>query len=812
MSTVAREKLKLLSKRLLSVTKQLFQNPMGAVGVVILVAFMVLGAFGAAMAPFSVPIGGYDERFGKHTLPFELGPTETVRLSPGGYAEVQADFVEKPDWPGLDPNRYGLLRVTTTPEVATTIFVDGEWRSMTSLDWLKIAPDDYTVSFSDVPGYVTPADVAVVVVKGATVTEVAAEFVPTGRLQVTTEPAVPSTIYVDGIPRGERGLSVNIAPGSYNVSFGPVEGYIPPEPQTVNVTSGGLVEITGIFTPSPGAPGPDPSSYGLLRVTTTPALPSMIHVQQNWASEWSLEWLKLRPGRYNLSFSDIPGYVTQSAYEVTIVAGEVTTFEAEFKQCALLKASTVPAIPSTIYVNGVARNDWRVMAYVPEGTYHVTFRTCEGYATPPSSVAVTLSETLPYLASAGAALVVLRAFAKGPHGSFRRPLLPIVAAAAAASTALLAVVLAEKAGIFPSGIPEWFYPASMLGVAASFVSLGLMHSVLDRDIKIAVGIAILVPLPLVVPMFVELDPFATASLLLSAYTASGIMVAVSAARLRVSFKRAATAFAASGISGEDISTKLMRMSKAFGVLLSSGAILTGILIYLVQNWSPHWMGTDVFGYDVLSELMYGARTSIIVGVFAAAIASFLGAAVGLYSGYVGGWKDEVVMRLNDIVLSIPWLVLMIIVAAMLGKIDLTGIILIIGLTGWSFTARMVRAQVLSVKERQYIERARAIGASELHIIKKHIFPNTFPLVFANTILTVAVSILSEATLSFLGMRPVGVVTWGTMLSFAHENNAFAIGLHGWILAPGLCIVAVVLGFTLVGYALDDILNPKLRKR
>lgn len=226
----------------------------------------------------------------------------------------------------------------------------------------------------------------------------------------------------------------------------------------------------------------------------------------------------------------------------------------------------------------------------------------------------------------------------------------------------------------------------------------------------------------------------------------------------------------------------------------------------------HWLGTDNFGKDIFSELLYGARTSVIVGVTSAIIASVVGAAVGLYSGYVGGWKDEVVMRLNDVVLSIPWLVLMIIVAAMIGKIDLTGIILIIGLTGWSYTARVVRAQVLSVKERQYIERARAIGSSELSIIRRHIFPNTFPLIFANTILTVAVSILSEATLSFLGFRPIGEITWGTMLSYASESSAFQIGLHWWILAPGFCIVAVVLGFTLLGYALDEILNPKLRKR
>jgi peptide/nickel transport system permease protein len=228
--------------------------------------------------------------------------------------------------------------------------------------------------------------------------------------------------------------------------------------------------------------------------------------------------------------------------------------------------------------------------------------------------------------------------------------------------------------------------------------------------------------------------------------------------------------------------------------------------------SEHWMGVDNLGHDVFSELLYGARTSIVVGIVAAAISSVLGAAIGLYSGYVGGWKDEVIMRLNDIVLSIPWLVLMIIIAAFMGSIDLWGIILVIGLTGWSGTARLVRAQVLSLRERQYIERARAIGSDDVHIINRHILPNAFPLVFANTILTVAVSILSEATLSFLGLRPQGTVTWGTMLSYAQAANAFSLGLHWWIVAPGLCIVVVVLGFTLLGYALDDVMNPKLRKR
>jgi peptide/nickel transport system permease protein len=119
---------------------------------------------------------------------------------------------------------------------------------------------------------------------------------------------------------------------------------------------------------------------------------------------------------------------------------------------------------------------------------------------------------------------------------------------------------------------------------------------------------------------------------------------------------------------------------------------------------------------------------------------------------------------------------------------------------------------MSIRERQYVERAKAIGAGDMHIIKAHVMPNVFPLIFANTILTVALSILSEATLSFLRMRPQGTVTWGTMLSDAFNASAFHIGLQAWIIMPGLCIVFLVLGFTLLGYALDDALNPRLRKR
>jgi peptide/nickel transport system permease protein len=226
----------------------------------------------------------------------------------------------------------------------------------------------------------------------------------------------------------------------------------------------------------------------------------------------------------------------------------------------------------------------------------------------------------------------------------------------------------------------------------------------------------------------------------------------------------------------------------------------------------HPFGTNQFGYDIYSQVIWGTQISLIVGVLAAAVASIIGTAVGLISGFVGGWIDEVVMRFNDIVLSIPWLILMIVVAARLNYLDLVGIILVIGLTGWSVTARVVRSQVLSLKERMFVERSRMIGSSNAHILLRHIFPNAFPLIFANTILTVAVSILSESVLAFLNLSVKSNVSWGRIIAEAYQHDALTIGMAYWIIVPGLCIVFLVFGFYLFGYALDEILNPRLRRR
>lgn len=227
--------------------------------------------------------------------------------------------------------------------------------------------------------------------------------------------------------------------------------------------------------------------------------------------------------------------------------------------------------------------------------------------------------------------------------------------------------------------------------------------------------------------------------------------------------------------------------------------------------AEHILGTDDLGRDVAAALVAGSRVSLVVGLAATFISIVLGTAIGVVSGYAGKATDSVLMRLTDVFLVLPWLPLMLVLAAVLGP-SIWNIILVIGLTGWAGTARLVRAQTLAIKERSFVERARAIGAGDLRIVFHHILPNIFPLVFANTILVTATSILSETTISFLGMGDVTRPSWGTMLHYAFEAGAVSTGAYWFFLPPGLCVLLLVLGFTFMGFAFDEILNPKLRKR
>lgn len=225
----------------------------------------------------------------------------------------------------------------------------------------------------------------------------------------------------------------------------------------------------------------------------------------------------------------------------------------------------------------------------------------------------------------------------------------------------------------------------------------------------------------------------------------------------------------------------------------------------------HLLGTDDMGRDVLANLISGARISLLIGGIATAISMGIGTLIGIVSGYFGKGIDNALMRFTDFFLVIPWLPLMMVLAAILGT-NIWNIIFVIGITGWAGTARVVRSHTLSVKERQFVERTVSIGAGSGHIMARHILPNVFPLVFANTVLVAAVAIVSETTLSFLGLGDPTTASWGMMLHYAFESGSTSAGAYWYYLPPGICVVLVVLSFTLLGYAFDEILNPKLRKR
>jgi len=227
--------------------------------------------------------------------------------------------------------------------------------------------------------------------------------------------------------------------------------------------------------------------------------------------------------------------------------------------------------------------------------------------------------------------------------------------------------------------------------------------------------------------------------------------------------------------------------------------------------SDYWLGTDENGRSVLTLLIWGARISLFVGLLATLISMVIGTLMGLVSGYFGGWIGAITFRVTEWFLVIPFLPLAIVLATVLGR-GLFNIVLVIGVTSWPGTALLIRSQTLSIKERPYVERAQVIGAGRRHQITRHVLPNVMPMVFANTTLTVAIAILTETTLSFLGLGDPTRTSWGTMLDDAFEVGSITTGSWWYILPPGICVVLVVLAFTLIGQALEEVLNPRLRAR
>ena len=264
-----------------------------------------------------------------------------------------------------------------------------------------------------------------------------------------------------------------------------------------------------------------------------------------------------------------------------------------------------------------------------------------------------------------------------------------------------------------------------------------------------------------------------------------------------------------------------------GLVMLTGFVLLALLAPLLANAnglevtkatgavlappsSHNLLGTDDNGRSVLTLLIWGTRISLLVGTLATLISMVIGTLVGLTSGFLEGWTAAMLFRLTEWFLVIPFLPLAIVLASVLGQ-SLLNIAVVIGVTSWPGTALLIRSQTLSIKERPYLDRARVLGAGRWQQMRRHVLPNVMPMVFANTTLTVAIAILSETTLSFLGLGDPTRVSWGSMLENAFAVGTITTGAWWFIVPPGICVVLVVLAFTLVGQALEEILNPRLRR-
>ncbi len=228
------------------------------------------------------------------------------------------------------------------------------------------------------------------------------------------------------------------------------------------------------------------------------------------------------------------------------------------------------------------------------------------------------------------------------------------------------------------------------------------------------------------------------------------------------------------------------------------------------SWE-HPLGTDHQGRELWVRMLWGAQVSLLVGFAATAMSMIIGTIVGIAAGHFTGWAGAVLMRLIDFFLVLPSLILAIVLSTVLSR-GVWTIVIAIGLTSWAGTARVVRSQTLSVESRDYVERSRVLGAGHWHIIVKHLLPAVMPLVLANTTLTVGSAIISESTLAFLGLGDTTLQSWGAVLRNSMDVSAATSGYWWYVLVPGLAIVLVVLAFTLVGRAVETIVNPTLRSR
>ena len=224
----------------------------------------------------------------------------------------------------------------------------------------------------------------------------------------------------------------------------------------------------------------------------------------------------------------------------------------------------------------------------------------------------------------------------------------------------------------------------------------------------------------------------------------------------------------------------------------------------------HWLGTTQIGQDVFAQLVVSTRASLAIGIGAGLLATLISIVVGISGGYAGGFLDEALSLVSNVVLVIPTLPLVIVIIADLKSNGLGPLILVIALTSWAASARVLRAQTLSVRNREYVLAARAAGERAWRVVFVEILPNELPIIVSNFIFAVIFAILTQAALAFIGLGDPTLLTWGNMLNIAYNDEALSIGAWWWFIPPGLCIALLGMGLALINFSLDELLNPRLR--
>jgi len=241
--------------------------------------------------------------------------------------------------------------------------------------------------------------------------------------------------------------------------------------------------------------------------------------------------------------------------------------------------------------------------------------------------------------------------------------------------------------------------------------------------------------------------------------------------------------------------------------------MTGVDPEITSTSGPslrHWLGTDFMGRDILSQLLAGARVAFMVGISAAVMSIVLGVSIGMTAGYMGRFADTLLMRLADMIMVMPTLLVVLLLSAVFGQLNIWTIVLIIALFRWPGVSRIIRGQTLSLKQRPFIEAAKVAGASHFRIIFMHIMPNVLPLAFLFMTFRVTSAIITEAALAFLGFGDPGTVSWGMMLQWVWKTGHMFQAPY-WLLPPGICISLITLSFYMLGRAMDEVLDPRLRK-